>query len=50
VLFGHPTGNPNSLHAALSHFESGRLEAFCVSWLPTEREIAFLIRLPGIEK
>ena len=50
VLFGHPTGNPNSLHAALSHFESGRLEAFCVSWLPTEREIAFLKRLPGIEK
>src|SRR5438067_5309712 len=50
VLFGHPTGNPNSLHAALSHFESGRLEAFCVSWLPTHREIAFLKRLPGIEK
>ena len=50
VLFGHPTGNPNSLHAALSHFESGRLETFCVSWLPTEREIAFLKRLPVIEK
>jgi glycosyltransferase involved in cell wall biosynthesis len=33
VLFGHPTGNPNSHQAALSHFESGRQEAFCVSWL-----------------
>lgn len=35
VLFGHPTGNPNSHHAALAHFESGRLEAFCVPWMPT---------------
>ena len=50
VLFGHPSGNPNSHHAALSHFESGQLEAFCVSWFPTQREIAFLKRLPGVEK
>jgi glycosyltransferase involved in cell wall biosynthesis len=35
VLFGHPTGNPNSYHSALAHFESGRLEAFCVPWLPS---------------
>jgi alpha-maltose-1-phosphate synthase len=48
VLFGHPSGNPNSHHAALSHFESGRLEAFCVSWFPTSREIRFLKRLPGL--
>jgi starch synthase len=34
VLFGHPTGNPNSHNAALAHFESGRLEAFCVPWMP----------------
>lgn len=35
ILFGHPSGNPNSHHAALAHFESGRLEAFCVPWLPS---------------
>jgi starch synthase len=48
VLFGHPSGNPNSHHAALSHFESGQLEAFCVSWFPTQREIRLLKRLPGL--
>src|ERR1700684_2474731 len=35
ILFGHPTGNPNSHHAALAHLEAGRLEAFCVSWMPS---------------
>jgi len=35
ILFGHPTGNPNSHHAALAHFEAGRLEAFCVPWMPS---------------
>ena len=43
VLFGHPTGNPNSHHAALAHLEAGRLEAFCVPWMPSE----FSIRLLG---
>jgi len=50
ILFGHPAGNPNSHQAALSHFESGRLEAFCVSWLPTEREIRLLKLLPGAKR
>jgi glycosyltransferase involved in cell wall biosynthesis len=35
LLFGHPTGNPNSHHAALAHFEAGWLEAFCVPWMPS---------------
>jgi glycosyltransferase involved in cell wall biosynthesis len=35
ILFGHPTGNPLSHHAALAHFEAGRLERFCVSWMPS---------------
>jgi glycosyltransferase involved in cell wall biosynthesis len=35
ILFGHPSGNPNSHHAALAHFEAGRLEAFCVPWMPS---------------
>ncbi len=35
VLFGHPTGNPNSHHAALAHLEAGRLEALCVPWMPS---------------
>jgi glycosyltransferase involved in cell wall biosynthesis len=34
ILFGHPTGNPNSHQAALAHYEAGRLEAFCVPWFP----------------
>ena len=50
ILFGHPTGNPNSHQAALAHFEAGRLEAFCVSWMPTPREIRFLKRLPGLKE
>jgi glycosyltransferase involved in cell wall biosynthesis len=35
ILFGHPTGNPNSHHAARAHFEAGRLAAFCVPWMPS---------------
>ena len=35
ILFGHPTGNPNSHQAALAHFLTGRLEAFCVPWVPS---------------
>ncbi len=42
ILFGHPSGNPNSHHAALAHFESGRLEAFCVPWMPSARALDFL--------
>lgn len=48
VLFGHPTGNPNSHHAALAHFERGRLEAFCVPWMPSPAALAMLRRLPGL--
>lgn len=50
ILFGHPAGNPNSCHAALSHWEHGRLEAFCAPWLPTEREIRVLSRTPGLRR
>ena len=35
VLFGHSSGSPFSHHAALSHFEAHRLEAFCVPWMPS---------------
>lgn len=47
VLFGHPCGNPNSHHAALSHWERGRLEAFCVPWMPTPKQLRLLATLPG---
>ncbi len=47
ILFGHPTGNPNSHHAALAHFEAGRLEAFCVPWMPSARVLKLLAALPG---
>jgi starch synthase len=35
ILIGHPTGTPFAYHAALSHLEAGRLEAFCVPWMPS---------------
>jgi glycosyltransferase involved in cell wall biosynthesis len=47
ILFGHPTGNPNSHHAALAHYEAGHLEAFCVPWMPTPLELNLLRALPG---
>jgi glycosyltransferase involved in cell wall biosynthesis len=47
ILIGHPTGNPNSHQAALAHYEAGRLEAFCVPWMPTPRQTAGLRLLPG---
>src|SRR5262249_15981666 len=42
VLFGHPSGNPNSHHAALAHYEAGRLEAICVPWMPSSRTVQLL--------
>jgi glycosyltransferase involved in cell wall biosynthesis len=42
ILFGHPAGNPNSHHAALAHYEAGRLEAFCVPWMPAPGLLALL--------
>jgi len=50
ILFGHPTGNPNSHHAALSHYDSGRLAAFCVPWMPSSATLALLKRIPGISR
>jgi len=48
ILFGHPTGNPNSHHAALAHYEAGRLEAFCVPWFPEKFELNLLGLVPGL--
>lgn len=48
VLFGHPTGNPNSHHAALAYFEADRLEAFCTAWMPSETVLGLLARLPPL--
>lgn len=42
VLFGHPSGSPFSHHAALAHFEEGRLEAFCVPWMPSRFTVGML--------
>lgn len=49
VLFGHPTGSPNAYHAALAHLDAGRLEAFCVSWVPSAATLTMLDRLPGVQ-
>jgi starch synthase len=49
ILFGHPTGNPNSHQAALGHYEAGRLEAFCVPWMPTAKELRVLSNVPGMK-
>jgi glycosyltransferase involved in cell wall biosynthesis len=48
ILFGHPAGNPNSFNAALAHFEAGRLEAFCVPWMPSEFTLDTLRRVPAL--
>jgi starch synthase len=45
ILFGHPSGNPNSYHAALAHYEAGRLEAFCVPWMPSAKTLRMLDRI-----
>jgi alpha-maltose-1-phosphate synthase len=54
ILFGHPTGGPFSYNAALAHFEMGRLEAFCVPWMPSESLLVCLEKvsplLPGIQR
>ncbi|HEX3868997.1 MAG TPA: hypothetical protein VHV77_01040, partial [Pirellulales bacterium] len=50
ILFGHPGGNVNSHHAALSHWERARLEAFCVPWMPTPRQLGWLRRVPGMRE
>jgi len=42
VLFGHPSGNPFSHHAALAHVEAGWLESFCVPWMPAAATLEFL--------
>ena len=48
ILFGHPTGNPNSHQAALAHWEGGKLEAFCVPWFPEKWELSLLRAVPGL--
>lgn len=48
ILFGHPSGNPNSHHAALAHFEAGWLEAFCVPWIPSAATVSILAHAPRL--
>ena len=50
ILFGHPTGNPNSHHAALAYWEAGKLESFCVPWSPEKWELDLLKTVPGLGK
>lgn len=50
VLFGHPTGNPNSHQAALAYFEAGWLEAFCVPWMPGELALRLLGSVAGLKQ
>jgi len=42
ILFGHPSGGPFSHHAALAHLNAGRLEAFCVPWMPSTFSLRIL--------
>jgi glycosyltransferase involved in cell wall biosynthesis len=42
ILFGHPSGSPFSHNAALAHFEAGRLEHFCVPWMPSAKTLYLL--------
>ena len=45
ILFGHPTGKPNSFQAALAHHEAGVLECFCISWMPWSAVMRVLRRI-----
>src|ERR1700738_3885184 len=42
IVFGHPTGSPNSHNAAAAYLEAGVLECFCVTWMPSAKAIAIL--------
>src|SRR5215470_11390273 len=42
ILFGHPTGNPNSHNAALAYLEAGVLDFLCVPWMPSTATIRVL--------
>ena len=46
ILLGHPSGGPFSHNAALAHFESHRLEAFCVAWMPSLMTLQLLEFVP----
>ena len=48
VLFGCPTANPNSHHAALAYVEAGLLACFCVPWMPSTRTMHVLNSLPPL--
>lgn len=50
ILFGHPTGNPNSHNAALAHWEAGWLEAFCVPWMPSQASLRMMRALPPLRR
>lgn len=50
VISGHPTGNPNSHHAALAWHERGRLLKFCTPWFPSRQELALIERVPGLRE
>src|SRR5439155_10052322 len=46
ILFGHPTGNPNSHNAALAYLEAELLECLCVAWMPSVTTMRVLNRVP----
>jgi glycosyltransferase involved in cell wall biosynthesis len=48
ILFGHPTGNPNSHQAALAHYQAGQLAAFCVPWMPSAMTLKILSSMPKL--
>src|ERR1700681_4101949 len=48
VLIGHPAGSPFSHHAALAHFELGRLECLCVPWMPSQATLRLLDRVASL--
>lgn len=49
ILFGHPTGNPNSHQAAVAYLEAGLLECFCVPWMPSTKTIQVLKGIKPLE-
>lgn len=48
VLFGHPSGAPFAYHAAFAHYAAGRLEAFCVPWMPSASSLDLLEKIVAL--
>jgi alpha-maltose-1-phosphate synthase len=50
IVIGNIAANPNTLHAALAHYEAGKLQSFCIPWLPSACLVNALRYCPGLHR